>query len=311
MKKTSKPIIFFGNERLATGVSTTAPTLRKLIAAGYRIAAVVAHYEDSQSRNKRELEIATVARQHNIPVLLPKKLGDIADELRAYAPIAGVLVAYGSIIPSRLIASFPKGIINIHPSLLPLHRGPTPIESVILEGASTTGVSIMQLTKEMDAGPILAQSRIPLTGNEHKQELTDKLLELGGNMLLQNLPSILDDTLLGTPQRDTQATYDSLIAKNASYIDWNKSALQIEREIRAYAGWPKSRTTFGSLEIVITEAHILDVAGQPGERIVIDKLPVIYTGEQALVIDRLKPAGKQEMTGQAFLAGYKTHFQAA
>jgi methionyl-tRNA formyltransferase len=311
MTKISAPIVFFGNERLATGFVTSAPTLTGLIEAGYTVAAVVTNYEAGKSRSVRELEVAAVAQAHNIPVIVNEKPGDIIDQLRSFNAAAGVLVAYGQIVPQRVIDIFPHGIINIHPSLLPLHRGPTPIESAILNGESQTGVSLMQLSKAMDAGPVYAQQTIPLTGNETKQALTEKLLQIGSKMLIKQLPSILSDTATATPQQDTDATYDQRITKEDGIIDWNKPAARIEREIRAYADWPKSRTTFGNLEVVITKAHITaeaaadSISGTPS---IIGKQPAIQCGDQLLVIDLLKPAGKKEMTGEAFLAGYKRYF---
>lgn len=307
MTKTSVPILFFGNERLSSGFVTTAPTLTRLIAAGYDVRAVIANYEGGKSRSMRELEVAAVAAAHNIPVIINEKPGAITDTLRTYQAVAGVLVAYGQIVPQRVIDLFPAGIVNIHPSLLPLHRGPTPIESVILNGDKQTGVSLMQLSKAMDAGPIYAQHTIPLTGNETKTALTTALLDAGSNMLIKHLPAILSGDLQPTPQDNTQATYDQLIAKNDGILDWTKHAVRLEREIRAYAEWPKSRALFNKVEVVITRAHVIAETGTPGNCTVINKQFVVYCGEQALVIDAIKPAGKKEMTGDSFLAGYKAH----
>jgi methionyl-tRNA formyltransferase len=307
MIKMSAPIVFFGNERLATGFHTEAPTLTRLIGAGYPIAAVVTNYEAGKSRSVRALEVAAVAEAHGIPIIINQKPGDIIEQLRAYRPAVGVLVAYGQIVPQRVIDIFPRGIVNIHPSLLPLHRGPTPIESAILAGDTETGVSLMQLVKAMDAGPVYAQTHITLTGRETKMTLTKVLLEAGGDLLLAHLPAILDGTAVPEPQDDSLATYDQRIAKEDSRIDWHKPAVNIEREVRAYAGWPKSHTTLKDLAVTIAATHILNVHGAPGECTIIDKQPVVYCGDQALAIDRITPAGKKEMTGEAFLAGYK-HF---
>jgi methionyl-tRNA formyltransferase len=308
MKKTSEPIVFFGNERLATGFTTEAPTLTGLLQAGYTIAAVVTNYEAGKSRSIRELEVASVAKTYDIPLIINERPGDIIEQLRNYNAIAGVLVAYGQIVPQRVIDIFPRGIINIHPSLLPLHRGPTPIESSILNGESKTGVSLMQLTKAMDAGPVYAQREIALDGTETKSALTKQLLEVGSAMLLEKLPIILSGDLLPAPQNNTRATYDQLITKEDGCIIWEKPAQQLEREIRAFIEWPKSRVAFGDLQLVITKVHIIDAAGTAGTTAIINKQPVVYCGKQALVIDLLKPAGKKEMTGEAFLAGYSRYF---
>jgi len=302
-------IIFFGNERLATGVTTSVPVLSALIEAGYNIPAVISNYTSGSSRNKRTLEIGSVAEAHNIPLLLPTRLSEIYQQIINYKAEMAVLVAYGKIIPQEVIDIFPRGIINIHPSLLPLHRGPTPIESVILAGEAETGVSLMQLAKEMDSGPLYAQSTLQLSGTETKQVLADKLLDLGSSMLITELPSILDGHMSPMPQ-DAQATYDKQITKDMGLIDWTKPADQLEREIRAYAGWPGSRTTLAGKEVIITQARAEQITDsrlqmtEPGKVVIQDKQLGLQTSDGILVIEKLKPAGKSEMTAQAFLAGY-------
>jgi methionyl-tRNA formyltransferase len=307
-------VIFFGNERLATGLTTDAPTLRSLISAGYDIVAVVSHHTDSRSRNGRNLEIAEAAAEHGIPVLLPERPADIIEQLKAYDARIGVLVAYGKIVPESIINIFPCGIVNIHPSLLPGHRGPIPIESVILDGSRETGVSIMQLVRGMDAGPVYGQFRLPLSQNETKATLATALLQAGGALLLELLPGILDGSCQPAVQDDSAATYDERITKEAGVLDFTKPAEQLEREVRAYIGWPGSRTSVGNTDIIITAAHVearsaesndVNQDGQPGEVWRGDKQFGFYTAQGILVVDKLKPAGKPEMTAQAFLAGYQ------
>lgn len=309
-------LVFFGNERLATGVSTTAPTLHRLLTAGYDIVAVVSHNNtsgDGKSRRTRDLEIAAVAAEHNIPVLLPERPAEILDELRNFHAEAGILVAYGRIIPQSVIDIFPRGIINIHPSLLPLHRGPIPVESVILQGAPETGVSVMQLAAAMDAGPVYGQDRLAISGRETKQELADKLLEAGGELLVRLLPGILDGSITPLPQDDAAATYDTLIQKADGLLDFHKPATELAREVRAYAVWPGSRTKLGDMDIIVTSAHTQStnntndtLVKSPGTLWRADQEFGFYTGgDSLLVIDRLKPSGRQEMTAAAFLNGYK------
>jgi methionyl-tRNA formyltransferase len=300
-------IVFFGNERLATGISTAAPTLRLLVKAGYDVAAVVSNQADAAVGKQRTLEIAAVASELGIPLLLPVKPSLALEQIRSYGAEIGVLVAYGKIVPQSVIDIFPKGIVNIHPSLLPLHRGPTPIESVILDGAKETGVSIMQLVREMDAGPVYGQRRVALDGDETKQELADKLLGVGGEMLLELLPGILEGSITPEPQDDSAATYDELITKRVGDIDWNKSADELAREIRAYAVWPQSRAVLGGKDVIITAAHAVEAHEdkEPGHIWHDTSELHVHTGAMGvLVIDRLKPSGKSEMTAKAFLAGY-------
>ncbi len=313
----SKKILFFGNERLATGVSTTAPILQDLIAHGYEVSAVVVAQNDiGKSRQARQLEVALVAQEHDIPLLSPGDLSDpkAHEQLAAYGAQAAVLIAYGKIVPPAVLALFPRGIVNLHPSLLPQHRGSTPIESVILDGTRETGVSLMRLAEKMDAGPVYAQTAAALSGRESKQGLADQLSSIGLELLREHLPGIMDGTLSPVPQDETGATYDDHIDKAHSAIDWSKPAERIEREIRAYSGWPRSRANFGYTEVIITGAHIQEpknnedeVASTTPGSLWLDgsKQIGMTTGHGILVIDSLIPAGKREMSAQAFLAGYK------
>ena len=302
-------LVFFGNERLATGVSTTAPTLRKLIHAGYNVTAVVSHHTSSNSRAERELEIAAVAHEFDIPVLLPAKPVEIIGQLQAIRADIGILVAYGKIVPQSVIDIFPGGIINIHPSLLPLHRGPTPLESVILSGATETGVSVMKLALTMDAGPVYQQVLVMLDGTETKQYLADKLLSLGGDMIVKLLPSILDGSAVPESQNNAAASYDNLLTKQAGLLDFSKPAGRLEREIRAYQGWPKSHMTIGDIDVVITAAHAVpkNISSLKPGTAAVDGFTelAIQCSFGSLYIDRIKPAGKQDMPAAAFIAGYR------
>ncbi len=298
-------LVFFGNERLATGVASTAPVLQALVAAGYEVAAVVVSQNDpTQSRKTRPLEIASVAEQLGIPLLSPTKLTDIKEQLETFGAQAGILVAYGKLVPREVIDIFPRGIINIHPSLLPKRRGSTPIESVILDGIKETGVSLMQLVKEMDAGPVYAQQIVPIKGDETKQALADLLLNVGKDLLLKYLPSILDGNTTSNPQDKLEATYDKQIKKDVGTLEATKPAKQLEREVRAYAGWPRSRVKLGTTEVIVTKAHVADISGTVGTLWLQDKQLGIHCAEGTLIIDALIPPGKKEMSAAAFLAGY-------
>ncbi|MBC7708265.1 methionyl-tRNA formyltransferase [Polaromonas sp.] len=302
-------LVFFGNERLATGVQTTAPTLQALIAAGYEIMAVVIAQESAgKSRTNRPLEVGAIAEAHGIPVLLPAKLSDIHEQLNSYQAEAGVLVAFGKLVPQAIIDIFPRGIINIHPSLLPAHRGSIPLEAAILAGETETGVSLMQLVRAMDAGPVYAQTAVQLNGKETKQALADQLLALGGDMLLANLLAILNGSLEPQPQSETGATYDQRLSKDAGTLgpgEWNRPAYEIERMIRAFSGWPRVRTQIANTDIIITAAHVAPGKSAPGTIWTGDRQFGMHAKDSVLVIDSLIPAGKKEMSGSALLLGYK------
>lgn len=302
----SHKLLFFGNERIATGTTTEVSILRILIEEGYAIGAVVLAQNDSgKSRKQRPLEIVQVAEQHNIPVLTPASLADARDDIAACDAEAAILVAYGKLVPQAIIDLFPRGIINVHPSLLPKHRGSIPIEAAILDGDTNTGISYMQLVAGMDAGPVYGQESGYLTTKNTKQQLADAMDNSAALWLKQQLPAILDGSLQPQPQDESAATYDKRISKEHAAIDWNKSAQQLEREIRAYAGWPRSKTTLANRDVIITETTLLDIVGAPGSLKIDNGELVVFCKWSALKIDKLIPAGKKEMTGQAFIAGYK------
>lgn len=308
MNHSGTKVVFFGNERLVSGLPRTdAPTLRMLIDEGYDVCAIVSHHSEELSRKKRPLEVAEIAVHYNIPFFNPNRPADIAVELQALnAPIA-VLVAYGRIIPQSIIDLFPLGIINVHPSLLPRYRGSTPIESAVLSGDDQTGVSVMQLTAGMDEGPVFAQATIPLTKKETKFDVYNTLAPLGAQLIKDTLPNILNGTLKPTPQADSQATYCKTLTKQDGVIDWSLSADQIERNIRGFIEWPGSRTMLNRLDVIITSAQVVSGSGEPGKYAVNGKELIIYTGKNALSIKSLKPAGKKEMPITAFLAGYSKY----
>ncbi len=273
MKKMSKPIVFFGNEKLATGIPTPEPIILKAVqTVGFEI------------------------EQH-----VTGKLS----ELRPHQAKLAVLAAYGRIIPQSIIDQFPLGIINVHPSLLPKYRGPTPIEQALLDGVGKTGVSIMHLTAGMDEGPVYKQKALHLSGRDSKEELTGRLQQLGSKLLIEILPTIAEGKLKPRSQpHPVRATYSHLLTKQDGIIDWDKSAEVIERQIRAFLGWPGSRTTLAGKEVIITRCHITSESGEAGQIKVSRKELVVYCGNNALVIDKLKPAGKKEMTAGEFISGY-------
>lgn len=297
----SKKIVFFGTEEFS------AVSLRALLDAQIEIAAVVTKPDSAKGRSKELLPspVKTTALAANIPVWQPEKVADISENIQKLGDTAGILVSYGKLIPDEILSLFTPGIINIHPSLLPKYRGPSPIESAILNGDSETGVSIMKLTAEMDAGPVYSQVVLPLTSTEYVDELYKTLAQKGAEQLINELSSILDGSLQPTEQNDDDASYTQLLKKENGVIDWQKPAVQIEREIRAYHNWPKSRATLGETELIITSANVMDGDKTPGTIEVVDNELHLYCGGGHLNIQKLQPLGKKEMPVQAFLAGYK------
>jgi methionyl-tRNA formyltransferase len=294
-------VVFFGNERLVSGLKhTDTPLLKGLIAHGYDVVAVVVNNTDAVSRTARTLEVADVAHEHGIPVLTPNRPGDILNELTDLHADFAVLSAYGRIIPQRVIDVFsPIGIINIHPSLLPRHRGSTPIETTIVSGDTVAGVSIMQLTAGMDEGPVYGQSTLELNGSETKFDLYDRLSTLGAELLFDLLPSIADGTLQPKPQQTDDVTYTTTIEKKDGDIDQlTDTAEVISRKVRAHLGFPKSRLHYKNADVIVTSAKSVD---SPVE----SAFCLPCADDTTLLIETvIAPSGKS-MSGDSFLRGFR------
>ena len=293
----SRRIIFFGNERLVSGLDhTDAPILKSLIESGYEVAAVVTNDAGTKSRTQKVLEVAVVAAANNIPVHTPDRPMDIYNELAAYQADAGVLVAYGRIVPQSLIDLFPFGIINIHPSLLPKYRGPSPIESAIANGEAVTGVSIMALSAKMDAGPVYHQTEHALSSHESAPELARMIAGVAATELIAVLPKIFKGSLKPVEQVESEASYCQLIGKQDAKLNpETQTAEQAERFVRAYSAFPRARITIKGHDIIILKAHVsveqetpLDVAFKKG----------------FLSIDRLISQSGKTMNADAFIKGY-------
>jgi methionyl-tRNA formyltransferase len=290
----SRTLVFFGTEDFS------AVSLRALIDAGYNVAAVVTKPDSPRGRNRSITAplVKDIANEHSIRVFQPQKLTEIAQDLKNIGSACGVLVSYGKIIPLSIIELFTPGIINVHPSLLPKCRGPSPIESVILAGDKETGVSIMLLTAAMDAGPIYVQKRIPLSGHETRPYLYHQLAHLGADMLLETLPGILSGSLTPAPQEDTEAIYCPMLSKDIGIMNPAVfTADELERQVRAYLGYPKSRLTVNGQQVVVTKAKITSES-TPKTLVITCK-----GGTYLEILELIGPGGKT-MTGQAFYHGY-------
>ena len=297
MSNSGRKLVFFGNERLVSGLDhTETPVLQALIDAGYDIKAVVANDSGPRSRKPRPLEVAELAKQYDIPVHLPERPMDIYDTLAAYGADAGVLVAYGRIVPQKLIDLFPFGIINIHPSLLPKYRGPSPIESAIANGDESTGISIMSLTAKMDAGPVYHQVEFNLPKYETSPHLSQKLATLAATELMAALPRIFDGSLKPTPQDESKATYCQLITKADAKLNPSAhTAEQAERLVRAYKAFPRARLTIAGQDIIILQAHLSATQTSP--------LDIPFKDGVLSIDELIAPSGKT-MTAGAFIKGY-------
>lgn len=295
MTKISKTIIFFGTEDFSLA------TLHGLIKSGYDIAAVVTKPDSKRGRGQMMTmpSVKKLALEHNIDVWQPSKITDINNNIQSLnKDVTGVLVSFGKIIPQSTIDLFKPGIINVHPSLLPKYRGPSPIESAIENGDKQTGVSIMQLSADMDAGPIYSQIIYKLNDEETRPELYKILFKAGTDELINILPSIIDGSLHPKPQDNTKASYCNLFTKDDAWLNPNTvTAVQAERLVRAHLGSPKTKLNIStSTTIIIIKAHVstdkntrLDILCQDGKYLSVDEL--------------VAPSGRT-MSAKDFLNGY-------
>jgi len=288
----SKPrIVFFGSGPVA------AKSL-SLLKTNFDVEAVVTKptTEDEMKRAANGAAIYLVSNKQELSELLSE---------RPFSSEVGILIDFGIIVTRDVIDYFPKGIINSHFSLLPEWRGADPITFAILSGQTKTGVSLMLIDEGMDTGQIIRQKSLPISADETTATLTDKLIELSDQLLKSDLPTYVAGKLPARAQpHPDRATYSRKLTKEDGLLDFRKSARQLEREVRAFIEWPKSHAKLADFDVIITKASVTDNGGEPGTVTVKDKRLLINCGEGALVIEKLKPAGKSEMTAGAFLAGY-------
>lgn len=291
--KTSQPIIFFGSEEFSLY------SLSALVEAGFNVSAVVTKPDTPRGRGHilTEPAVKRFANKHNIRVLQPSMLAEVYPLIESIKPALGVLVSYGRIIPEDLLNAFPLGIVNVHPSLLPKYRGPSPIESAIANRDNKTGVSIMRLEKAMDAGPIYAQFPYALDGAETRPELYETLGRLGAHMLVSVLPDILSGTITPTKQDQDMATYCSLLTKQDTMLDLSTlTPGEAEARVRAHLDFPRSRIKVGTYDLIVLKVHGVMTKKTP--------LDIACANGAFLSIDTLIAPSGRTMNAEEFLRGY-------
>ena len=288
-------VVFFGNEQLAQGIKAKTPIFDALLAdEHYEICALVL----PRAHVRKPFPITIQAQKHNIEIRQVQKGAELLPIIEELKPEVGVLAAFGKLVPESVINAIPAGILNIHPSLLPKYRGTTPIETALLNGDTETGVSIMRLAKEMDAGNVLAQASVKITAKTTKQSLYEELSALGAKLLLNVLPGALAKNAPETAQNDAEATFTSKLSKDLALLKpTEKAAKTLYNEVRAYAGFPKSKTILLDIPCTITAAHVADQASTV--------LDLLCADSKYLVIDRLLPENSKEMDARSFLNGHK------
>ncbi len=294
MTQKSKQLVFFGTEDFS------AKVLTKLLDAGIKFEAVITKPDLKKGRGQKlqSPAVKEVAKEYGVPVFQPNNLEEMRACIEQTSKFTALLVSFGKIIPQDIIDAFEVGIINLHPSLLPKYRGPSPIETAILNGDEITGVSIMALNAKMDAGPVYAQEVIPLTNKLNARDVYEQAIVIGSRLLIQTLPQIMAKSLTPTPQDESQATYCNLLTKAQSYLQPEiKTAEQLACQVRSFAIFPRSRFVFYDQVCIIEEASA-DIA--PNSPLNLE----CADGNFLNITKLIAPSGKT-MSAEAFVNGYK------
>lgn len=289
----SVTLVFFGSGPVA------AATLEGLLAAKFGFEAVITKPRAPGFRGR--VPVLELAEARDIPVFTPANRHELSAlfETRQFISPIGLVVDYGIIISKAVIESFAHGIINSHFSLLPEWRGADPITFAILSGQSTTGVSLMRINEKLDEGQLIAQEPFILPNNITTPELTTRLVQKSNRMIINYLPSYLEGTIAPYPQPPQTPTYSRKLTKGDCQLDPAKPAITLEREVRAFRGWPKSKMTlFNRYTVTVLKARIAKDM-QDGEL-------VVACGEDSFleILELIAPSGRT-MNGAAFMRGYQ------
>ena len=304
MNQKSKTVVFFGSGPVA------AESL-ELLWQDFAVEAVVT--KPKPAHHKGAFPVIDVTKKHKLPLHTVSNKKELS-KLMATKPFTssvGVLIDFGIIVAQDVIDYFPRGIVNSHFSVLPDLRGADPITFAILSGQEVTGVSLMLLVEAMDEGPLISFGEYKLPTDIDTPTLTRQLIGLSHMLLKAELPRYLDNPNFKPASQDItgrKVSYSRKLSKDDGLIDWTKPADQIEREIRAFIDWPGSRTTIAGKDVTITKAHVVPVnhpGDKPGSIEAVAGVLMVECGRDSLCISRLKPAGKKEMTAEAFINGHK------
>jgi len=296
-------IVFFGTPGLAV------PSL-EAVAAAHEVVAVVCRPDKPKGRSKKPVPppVKVWAEAHRIEVSQPLKLNDGVFEawLRGKAPEVCVLVAYGRILKQAILDVPRHGFLNLHPSLLPRHRGPSPIQTAIHDGDAKTGVTIMRLDAGTDTGDMLLNEVIPIRDDDSSESLEQKLAGVGAEVLLDALDLLESNTAVFERQDNSLATHTRMYTKEDGRIHWNMRALDIHNLVRAFVPWPVAHSSFGGETVRIYRTRVVDlpVDRPPGTVIRVNRDDIVVaTGEGALATETIPTPGKRAMPMADFLRG--------
>lgn len=292
----------------------SVPVMEHLIASGYAIEAVVTRPDVSFGRGRaiKPPAVKVYAEERGIPVLQPAsmRLKEDWKQLADLRPDLMVVAAYGRILPPDVLNLPSKGVLNIHPSLIPQYRGPSPVATALLNGDKETGVTVMVTEKGMDTGPVVAQKRETVLSGDTTPVLTERLFRIGAELLVKVLPLWEKGQIKPLPQDGHMASITRLYKKEDGFIDWNLSALSIERRLKAFDPWPGCYTHWKGKTLKVLEGTVTEEAfecHEPGEVVRFSgrssKVAVV-TGKGGLELKQIQIEGRRRQNIQDFLIGY-------
>ncbi|HTL04256.1 MAG TPA: methionyl-tRNA formyltransferase [Gemmatimonadales bacterium] len=295
-------IVFFGTPEFAV------PSLEALLAEGAQVVGVVTQPDKARGRSRSELvppPVKQAADRHRLPVLQPERpVGDVfLAALRHWHPELGIVVAYGHLLRPEVLRLPPRGMLNLHASLLPHLRGAAPINWAILQGDAESGVSIMQMEAGLDSGPVLRRTPTRIGMNETAGELRQRLATLGAETLIETLALMRLGRLTPEPQDPALASYAPKIDRKVTRIDWNETAAAIARRIRAFDPVPGAWATLEGHEVKLFGAIVHEADGRPGEVLASEGALRIAAGQGAVEVAEVQPAGRARMAAAAWSRG--------
>ena len=299
-------VIFMGTPDFSVG------TLEALIEAGHDVVLAVTQPDKPKGRGK-EMQFTPVkecALKYNIPVFQPIKVRqqECIEELRRYEADIMVVVAFGQILPKEILEMTPYGCINVHASLLPKYRGAAPIQWAIINGETESGVTTMQMNEGLDTGDMLLKTVIPFEKEETGGSLHDKLSVAGAKLCVETLEGLQAGKIVPEPQGETPTAYAKMLDKQLGNINWQQSAVEIERLIRGLSPWPSAYTNWNGKIMKIWSATALEgiKTSEEGTIVKVEKDAFyVQTGDGCLKVTELQIPGKKRMDAGAFLRGYE------
>jgi methionyl-tRNA formyltransferase len=285
------------------------PALRALIGGGHEVAAVYTQppREAGRGQKPRPSPVHAAALDHGIPVRTPASLKATAEHT-AFAALgldAAVVVAYGLLLPTPILAAARLGCLNIHASLLPRWRGAAPIQRALMAGDTETGITVMQMDAGLDTGPMLLQERIPITPEDDAGMLHDKLASLGADLILRALAGVATGALTAQAQPSAGITYAAKIRPGEERLDWNRSAAELARQVRALSPKPGAWLAMDGDRIKALATEVIPETFHVRPGTVLDERLAIACGNEALRIVRIQRPGRAPMSAAEFLRGYR------